>query len=179
MSAHVGVNRSETWGTPEDVLAPMRRYFGAPGLDPCTTTDNPVGAARFFTEADDGLSQPWGGGGMVYCNPPYRAPWYAKIAEEASSGVEILALLMARPGANYFQTLAELASLIGFWRGRLTFNGAPQTAAFESALIYFGPDVGLFRRAFRSSCWIVPGGSLFTSPSRHSLQSNNQERPSP
>jgi hypothetical protein len=52
---------NNTQFTPSYVLDLVREDLGGLiCLDPCTTPDNPVGAARFYTVEDDGLSQPWG-----------------------------------------------------------------------------------------------------------------------
>ena len=64
------VASNNIWITPQDELDPVRRY--APiGLDPCTEAHNPVGAASFFTEQDDGLVRSWAGHGLTFVNPPY------------------------------------------------------------------------------------------------------------
>lgn len=50
---------------------------------------------RYFTRADDGLSQPWSG--RVWCNPPFSdlRGWVRKAWEEWESGrVELIAMLV-------------------------------------------------------------------------------------
>lgn len=56
--------------TPPEVVEPARRLLGGFDLDPATTPafNFAIKARWFYTEADDGLRQPWSG--RVFCNPP-------------------------------------------------------------------------------------------------------------
>ena len=49
-----------------------------------------IPARRFFTMADDGLSQPWEG--LVWMNPPYSncTPWVERFVMHASGGIALL-----------------------------------------------------------------------------------------
>lgn len=66
--------------TSDDCYTP-RWVFDAMGLEFDLDVAAPVGGPwhvpckRYFTAADDGLSQPWDG--LVWCNPPYSGflPW--------------------------------------------------------------------------------------------------------
>lgn len=167
------IRRSKTstddWQTPADLLATVQAfgsYLGFKGisLDPATVKENPTGAARIRTPEcePDGLVTDWsyacGEEGLVYCNPPYRAAWYAKIAEEAERqrwGQHMIALLPAKPGTKYFSSLGQKADALCFITGRLTFKGAPDPAPFESALIYFGCKGHQFRAQFDRHGWCI------------------------
>ena len=83
----------DTWQTPDDLLATVEAfgsYVGAKGisLDPATVKENPTRAQKIRTPEcePDGLKTDWsyamGEEGLTYCNPPYRAAWYAEIGEE-------------------------------------------------------------------------------------------------
>lgn len=83
-----GGHPSQTWFTPSYVLDLVREDLGgAIGLDPCTTDDNPVGAERYFTLREDGLSRSWIGPKWkptVFVNPPYgeaREPWVERFVK--------------------------------------------------------------------------------------------------
>ena len=59
------------WHTPAEVVAVVRRVLVRIDLDPASNplAQRTVRARRFYTEADDGLSQPWYG--RIFLNPPY------------------------------------------------------------------------------------------------------------
>lgn len=65
-------HRSETneHGTPPWLIEACRGIMGSIDVDPCSTPtfNQVVRASLFYTEADNGLDQPWAGN--VFCNPP-------------------------------------------------------------------------------------------------------------
>jgi hypothetical protein len=155
-SVHFSSDKS-TWQTPDHVLDRVRAI--APiALDPCTEPDNPTGAVRWITAEDepDGLQAPWhemAAGGLVFCNPPYtrgRGPlnWAEKIDRESSVDCEIITLVPSRTDSKAFRKLAERAATICFWRGRISFRGAPAGAPFPSAFVYHGWRPECFLTAF-------------------------------
>lgn len=149
-------SKCSTWQTPAVVLDRVRQ-IGPIGLDPATSDDNPTGAAHHFTT--DGLAQSWAGHGLVYVNPPYgrteTRQWTAKMAAEAAEGVEIVALLPARPSTIWWHTHVLTARLVAFWRGRLRFVGADSGAPFPSAIIYWGWRSGFAAAALADHAWVV------------------------
>ena len=143
------------WQTPECVLERVRRV--APiAIDPCTSASNPTGAERAFTVEEDGLAQSWGLhllglDGLVYVNPPYGRElpkWVNKSWSEALEGVEVVLLAPARTDTKWFARASSSANARAFWRGRLTFVGAPHPAPFPSALWYWGDRPWDFCAAF-------------------------------
>lgn len=151
------------WHTPEWLLD-LVRQIGAIGLDPATDATNPTKAGATFTPAEDGLSRPWAGRGLVYVNPPYsrgESPmWAEKILAEAKAGAEIVALLPARTDTRWWHDcIAMLADAVCFLRGRPRFidgdnGGADGAGKFPSAVAYFGDRAKAFRRAFAGVGWI-------------------------
>jgi hypothetical protein len=145
------------WETPDNVLRLVREVFGGDiELDPCTTIANPTKAHRIFTPVTNGLAQAWGAG--TYLNPPYNreiGPWMAKASVSAINGSEVLALVPARTDTAWWQTYVTTANAVCFWRGRLTFRGAPAPAPFPSALPYWGPHPLKFAQVFGRHGWVV------------------------
>src|SRR5579859_4696056 len=126
------------WQTPPDVFAALEREFGPFELDVCATAANAT-CGRYFTEADDGLSQPWEG--RVWMNPPYGrliGLWMLKGRQAATAGALVVCLVPARPDTAWWRDSAAEASLVRFFPGRLRFGGADAPAPFPSALIVFG-----------------------------------------
>lgn len=149
----------DDWQTPSVVLELVRRV-GPIGLDPCTSADNPVGA-RFHLDADAFSADDWidllEPGELAYCNPPYsqmestraRPGWASFVPYQAAEGAEVISLVAARPDTRWFDRLVwQTAQAACFWKGRLTFVGAPSCAPFPSAVVYHGPRPWTFEAAF-------------------------------
>lgn len=135
-SSHGG----NAWLTPALFVGHIRDAFGgAIDLDPCTEPQNPTGARRFYTAADDGLKRRWRG--RVFLNPPYSPiePWIDKAIVEANNGARIYLLVPVRTDAGYHQRLLAAATDVLFVRGRLKFvradGGASGHAAFASMIV--------------------------------------------
>src|SRR5512134_4137759 len=150
------------WCTPPCVLDRVRRV-GPIALDPCTSPTNPCGAEASYSL--HGLSLPWWG--LSYVNPPYGSAlrrWVDKALEEAAREVEIIMLVPARTDTRWWGRAFEGAQACGFWKGRITFVGAPSCAPFPSCLFYFGPRRRRFSLAFKDVARIVSGGRAFGRP---------------
>ena len=151
---------SGDWNTPEPVLKLVRRIDKI-RLDPCSNGGSIVGAAVEWSVEVNGLAQPWTSRrkGLVYVNPPYgRAvgDWIEKIRHEASAGVEVVALLPARTDAKWWhQHVFQTAAAVCFWKGRLSFLGAPSSAPFPSAVAYWGKRSTLFHTVFMQAGKVV------------------------
>lgn len=133
------------WQTPENVRAVVHALFatrhGVRMLDPCTAPENPMQADRFYTE--NGLDEHWTCCDTVYCNPPYGrgiGEWVDKCGWEGRRLRGVVALLPARTDTRWFPWDARA---LCFWKGRLTFVGAPAPAPFPSVLAFWGADQGM------------------------------------
>jgi len=139
------------WNTPEEVLELVRKV--APiGLDPCSNVTSKVKASAAWLSG--GLEVDWGGFGLVYVNPPYGRElkqWAFKIIAEQNKGTEIIALVPSRTDTQWFQMLFEQCDRVCFWKGRITFVGAPAPAPFPSAVFYFGHRPKDFEIAFEDT----------------------------
>ena len=153
------------WNTPPEVLARVYR-LGPVELDPCSNHNSIVSAGSHLyapPEGKDGLKEEWldySEGGIVYVNHPYGreiVAWVEKCFHEAENGNEIVALVPARTDAKWWQTWATTADRILFWAGRLRFLGAPSSAPFPSAILYWGERAKAFDRAFDGCGWFVAG----------------------
>lgn len=115
---------SDEWGTPQAFIDELVAFHGRTfDLDVCARADN-AKAARYYTKADNGLTQPWEG--FVWCNPPYSNPkaWVEKaVAESKRPDTYIIMLLPAAVDTGWFHDLVLPNADIRFLRGRLRFIG--------------------------------------------------------
>lgn len=137
MAGRLNRGGSSEWFTPPHVFTALGVEFD---IDVCAPLGGVewIPARRFFSAADDGLSQPWEG--RVWMNPPYgRAlpTWTDRMAQHA----EGVALVFARTDTAWFHRAVETASALCFIRGRLSFIGPAKVghnAAASSVLIGYG-----------------------------------------
>lgn len=141
----------DEWGTPRPLYNLLNKMFGPFDLDPCTSKDNPLGTPRFYTKEDDGLKQTWGLGDhdnptRVYMNPPYGRnveEWLHKADLSALYGrAVVVCLLPSRTDTQWWHNHVMSADSIYFIRGRLTFEGAKNTAPFPSVVVVFKAKPG-------------------------------------
>jgi phage N-6-adenine-methyltransferase len=98
--------------TPPEVFGPLHERFGFT-VDAAASPHN-AKCARFWTEADDGLAQPWAGE-RVWVNPPYSFPnlpaWVAKAWREwmAEERPELAVMLLPanRTEQAWWQEMVE------------------------------------------------------------------------
>ena len=150
------------WRTPEDFLYYVRS-FSSIHLDPCTTADNPVGAARYFTKEDDGLSKSWAkeqpskhDQDVVYVYPPYGreiSSWVYKAVAEAKEDwrTRIVLLVPARTDTVWWQKAYRNADACCLWKGRLCFID-PSEPYKKQPPAPFPVSVFFFAQYFASFC---------------------------
>ena len=88
--------------------------------------------------------EPCGGGGAVFCNPPYGrqiGQWVRKAYEEAQCGTTVVLLIPARTDTTYFHDYIYGKAEIRFIRGRLRFTdeegNAYAPAPFPSMVVIY------------------------------------------
>lgn len=111
--------------TPPEFLEALKKKLNIEEftLDVAASVENAV-AKRFYTEAEDGLIQPWACRGWVFCNPPFAdiEPWVKKAKKEAYDSYVWSAILVpASTGANWWRDYVHLPSRPIFLNGRLAF----------------------------------------------------------
>lgn len=132
-------SKRHDWETPQDFFDALDSEFGF-DLDAAASEGN-AKCPDYYDEADDGLSQDWGGR-TVWLNPPYGRQigrWVAKAAEEASKpGTTVVLLVPARTDTRWFHDHLYGNAELRFVRGRLKFGGAENSAPFPSMVAVLG-----------------------------------------
>ena len=109
---------SDERDTPPDIFAALGLTFD---LDPCSPGPGHwVPATRIYTQADDGLTQPWAG--LVFMNPPFggrngHVPWLEKFLHHADG----IAVVRAYTSSKWFHDFAVNADTMLFPRGKTKF----------------------------------------------------------
>ena len=154
---HVANNSGNNeWYTPPHILAAAREVMGGIDLDPASSeqANRAVGAARFFTKDDDGLTRRWSG--RVWLNPPYGrgliAPFITKLCEHYAAGdvCEAIVLVNNATESKWFQELLSRSSAACFLAGRVKYlapDGVKNTPLQGQVILYIGnrPEAFAFR----------------------------------
>lgn len=156
---------NENWNTPEWLVNVIRAFgFGSIDLDPCSNSNSVVRAKEEWF--DKALERTWRGRGLVYSNPPYSrqlSMWADHIASDwkISSSISIIdldqliLLVPSRTDTNWWHTAISSASAVLFFKGRLKFGEAVNSAPFPSALIYYGKSAQRFIQMFGPLGWAI------------------------
>ncbi len=158
--------------TPTRYINAAQHVLGDINLDPasCPAANQIVQAVRFFTKADDGLSQKWHAR-SIWLNPPdgridgksAQALFSQKLLAEYHAGhVETAILLVnAATDRQWFAPLWERP--ICFTDHRIRFvSPIPDQAkqrAHATAFVYFGPNVRYFSDVFRMFGHVTGGAA--------------------
>lgn len=147
--------------TPAYVLDPVRAALGGViELDPCTASDNPVKAERYYCPPTDGAAELWDAA-TIFVNPPYskaRERWVRRCIEAGRYGSRVVLLMPAATDTRIFQDAAASATAVVFIRGRVKFgvlrdNRRQAAASHPSALIGWNTD--LEACSLLGLCWQV------------------------
>jgi hypothetical protein len=154
----------DEWFTPPDIIERAREALGGIDLDPAThaIAQQTIGAATFYTAADNGLARPWFG--RVWLNPPFNRTLLSLFAEklisEYASGAVEQAILLTHDytDVEWFHAAARAAQVVCFTSGRIHFRspcGDECSPRQGQALFYFGHDDAAFCQTFADVGLIV------------------------
>ncbi|MFT7578388.1 MAG: phage N-6-adenine-methyltransferase [Myxococcota bacterium] len=134
----------QDWGTAPAFVGGVSSWFGAFDLD-VAAGDHNAKAPRWYTEADDGLSQPWLG--SWWCNPPWESKtakrFVAKaIAETLNPGSRGVMLLPHKSEQPFWRDIWRHATAVLDVEGRMRFVGAASCVTVPAVLVVFGVDYG-------------------------------------
>lgn len=167
----LGVGKRTDWNTPPEVLERVYQV-GPVALDPCSNANSLVRCAVALdgSPGKNGLAFNWVDPtlepGIIFVNCPYGrsiGEWLHRCWLAANAPVrprEVIALIPATPDTRWWGdwVAPPKADAVCFWRGRLKFLGAEQSATFPSAVVYWGRNVGRFVQAFAD----VANGQIWT-----------------
>jgi phage N-6-adenine-methyltransferase len=169
-------SESNEWFTPPWILTRVHKLFGHIDLDPasCYEANQHVGARRYFTEVDDGLTRSWKAT-TVFLNCPYgrrnggksnKLLWSTKMVDSYMRGefFEGVLIVTASVGDVWWSKLfARWPS--GLFRRRVQF--VPPRArkkksgqAGGSSIFYFGEWYKDFERLFSDVAFCTFRGDL-------------------
>lgn len=143
--------------TPKEYLASARTVMGAIDLDPASNpmAQENVGADRYFTVDDDGLTQEWAGN--VWMNPPYTARvinrFIDKLVDHYAAGEVTQAIVLTNNNTDtsWFHQGAKAAAAVCFTAGRINFlkrDGSRSSPTNGQAFLYFGENLSAFKNEF-------------------------------
>lgn len=136
----------QDYGTPSDLMAAITRTFGPISWDLAAHSGN-AKSNNYFDERANSLVQQWHRiPGLLWLNPPFSkiAPWAKKCADESRLGAEILFLVPAGVGTNwYWNHVAPYARVLCLsprpcFDGHVGKNGKPEPFPKDIILACYG-----------------------------------------
>ena len=158
---------NEEWYTPPEYLEAARQVMGGFDLDPASSDEanELVGAATYFTKADDGLAQDWVG--KVWLNPPYTTgvidAFVSKLV--ASDATEAILLVNNSTDTGWFALASSTSTAMCLPTGRIRFidgcgkYGDEMPSPLQGqAILYFGERTQRFGEQFEQfgPVWVKP-----------------------
>ena len=142
-----GAGDRDCWATPLEAFESFDAAFGPFTLDACALSWS-AKCARYYSPADDGLTQPWhehAGRGAVWCNPPFSDPgrWCHKAWRESLRGARVAVLLPGnRTDQEWWHRTVVPYAAVHFIRHRIAYRAPPgvpwSSPSFASVLALYG-----------------------------------------
>lgn len=141
-------NSRQTYQTPPEFLAAVEKRFGQLGFDVAAEPDTAV-TPWYWTAEDDAFTKDWaaeyyvrkgvGLPAMLWLNPPYSniEPWAKRCLETAGRGAEVLLLVPASVGSNWYRDHVHGKADIYYLNGRITFVGASDPYPKDLMLVHY------------------------------------------
>jgi len=151
----IGDSTGNEWWTPAPYVESARALMGGIDLDPasCPEANAVIKAKTYFTEADNGLLQPWKG--RIWLNPPYSAnkEFAQKMLDEVSKGNVTDAVVLLGAHAIETQWFAPYWNFVLCFTGhRIKFNTPTGPAVAGniagSVFVYLGAEQRKFASEF-------------------------------
>ena len=145
----------DEWYTPAHYIESARKVMGSIDLDPasCEMAQTVVKAKRYYSRAEDGLSQSWNAEN-IWLNCPYSQPqpWIRKLIDQhIMPNRQAVVLVNNATETGWFQALLKAADAVCFPSQRLAFwrhDHAEVGARQGQAFFYFGHFVDDFKAEF-------------------------------
>jgi phage N-6-adenine-methyltransferase len=123
-----GSESKQDFATPWDLFRACEKKFGPIGFD-LAAHDRNTKHERFFSMKDDALKQDWHAiddaqdPPLLWLNPPFAdiGPWAKKCAAEHKLGAQILLLVPAAVGSNWFRDFVFPHAHVFALNGRVPF----------------------------------------------------------
>lgn len=155
-----GNSSFQNYSTPDHFINAVYKRFGYCSWDLAADNTNKK-AFYFFTEEENSLTKEWhklshnvSDDSLLWLNPPYRdiTTWAKKCAEESKKGANILFLVPASVGSNWFADFVWKCSNIYYLQGRLSFDGkAPYPK--DCMLCFYGPKALQLTEHYTTHVW--------------------------
>lgn len=121
----------DDWETPQEFFDTLNSEFGFT-VD-VAASDSNAKCSRYYTKAQNGLSQDWTGE-TVWCNPPYGKPVTDFVRKAAQSKALTVMLIPARTDTRWFHDYIYNKEnvKIRFVKGRIKFGGVQTAPLFRA-----------------------------------------------
>jgi hypothetical protein len=137
---------------------PLRDAIGGFDLDPAAGCEPTPIAENRYTEADDGLRQPWFGN--IWLNPPFsdKTPWFERLVTQYEHGDvdRAVALSTVDPSAMWFHDYFSTADVICYHEERDLYLGHGDSPSFSTMIGVWNPNADLIDALARMGTLVTP-----------------------